>query len=78
MPCISIGNDPPQSVDFKRSKDVADFLVLIDGIVDLAADEDAGLVQERGNQAGAGPLQSSDDESSALLTRLPIDNEALV
>jgi len=35
MPCISLGNDPPQSVDFKRSKDVADFLVRLDGAGEL-------------------------------------------
>src|SRR5262249_45367995 len=75
---IALADGASQCIAVTRGKRATERLVLVDGIVDFAAHKNAGVVQHPCNQAGAGPLQSRDDEGATRLARGLIDDEALV
>ena len=77
----SLRDQLPQRAEVAGSQDRQHFLVLEHGVADLPSHEDASLLQDRRHQAGAGPMQSGNDESPCARgskAGRSIDDDALV
>ena len=78
MICVPGADDRRQCLDPAGGEHAEELFILIDDVVDVAADEQTGTLEHGRDKAGTRSVQPGDDEGAALLLGLLIEDETLV